>query len=72
MSKEEFMQSNPCPVSKKQLWAGRITTGLPALFLLVDGVMKLIKPAPVAEGTVKLGQEWLDLHLALAASWTNT
>ena len=28
---------------------------LPALFLLVDGVMKLIKPAIVVETTIKLG-----------------
>ncbi len=28
---------------------------LPALFLLVDGVMKLFKPAVVVEATVKLG-----------------
>ena len=27
----------------KTLWAGRIVSGLPALFLLVDAVMKLIK-----------------------------
>jgi DoxX-like protein len=43
------------PVSKKSLWAGRIIGGLPALFLLVDAVMKLIRPAPVVEATVKLG-----------------
>jgi hypothetical protein len=42
-------------LSKGQLWAGRITGGLPALFLLVDGIMKLIKPAPVIEATVNLG-----------------
>lgn len=29
--------------------------GLPALFLLMDGVMKLVKPKPVLEGTLKLG-----------------
>jgi hypothetical protein len=40
---------------KKQVWAGRIMSGLPALFLLVDGGMKLIKPAPVVEATVRLG-----------------
>ncbi|MEP6569909.1 MAG: DoxX family protein [Acidobacteriota bacterium] len=28
---------------------------LPALFLLVDGVMKLFNPAPVVEATLKLG-----------------
>jgi hypothetical protein len=42
-------------VSKKGLWAGRIISALPALFLLMDGVMKLVKPAPVVEATVRLG-----------------
>ena len=42
-------------ISKKSLWAGRIVGGLPALFLLVDALMKLVKPAPVVEATVKLG-----------------
>ena len=51
------MQSSTqtAPVSKKRPWAGIVISGLPALFLLVDGVMKLVKPAPVVEGTVKLG-----------------
>jgi hypothetical protein len=54
---EKFMQSDlqSLPVSKTRLWAGRILIGLPALFLLVDGIMKLIKPAPVVEATVRLG-----------------
>jgi DoxX-like family len=39
----------------KTLWAGRFVSGLPALFLLVDGAMKLAKPAIVVETTVKLG-----------------
>ena len=43
------------PVSKGRLWAGRIIGGLPALFLLVDAIMKLIKPAVVVEATVGLG-----------------
>ncbi len=43
------------PVSKKMLWAGRIVSALPALFLLMDGVMKLFKPGVVVEATVKLG-----------------
>lgn len=43
------------PISKQSLWAGRILSGLPTLFLLVDGLMKLVKPAPVVEATVKLG-----------------
>jgi hypothetical protein len=51
------MQSDThtAPVSKKALWTGRIISVLPVLFLLVDGVMKLIKPAVVVEATVKLG-----------------
>jgi hypothetical protein len=52
---EEFMQSNTVPISPKKLWAGRIISGLAALFLVIDGVMKLVKPASVVEGTVKLG-----------------
>jgi len=54
---EKFMQSvtQTAPVSKKTLWAGRIISSLPALFLLLDGVGKLIKPAPVVEGTIRLG-----------------
>jgi hypothetical protein len=43
------------PVSKKMLWAGRIVSALPALFLFVDGIMKLIKPALVVDATVQLG-----------------
>ena len=43
------------PVSRGALWGGRIMSWLPALFLLVDGVMKLFKPAVVVEATVKLG-----------------
>jgi hypothetical protein len=47
--------SQSISVSKKRLWAGRILSGLPALFLLLDGAAKLFKPAPVVEGTIKLG-----------------
>jgi DoxX-like protein len=51
------MQSSTqtAPVSKKKLWAGRIISTLLSLLLLLDGVMKLIKPAPVVEATVQLG-----------------
>lgn len=41
--------------SKQKLWAGRIISALPALFLLVDGAMKLAKPSMVVEATIKLG-----------------
>ena len=49
------MQPNTQTVSKKALWAGRVSSTLPVLFLLMDGVMKLVKPAIVVETTVKLG-----------------
>jgi hypothetical protein len=42
-------------VSTKTLWAGRIISALPALFLFLDGVGKLIKPRQVLEGTIRLG-----------------
>ena len=41
--------------SKSALWAGRVVSGLPALFLLIDGIMKLIKPDFVVQATVQLG-----------------
>ena len=41
--------------SKKMLWAGRIICALPILFLLIDAVMKFMKPPIVVEATVKLG-----------------
>ena len=41
--------------SRGALWTGRILSALPALFLLFDGAMKLVKPAFVVEATVQLG-----------------
>ncbi len=41
--------------NKSSLWVGRILSALPVLFLLLDGVMKLVKPAFVVEATVQLG-----------------
>jgi hypothetical protein len=43
------------PLSKRTLWTGRIMSALPTLFLFVDGVGKLVKPAPVVEATLQLG-----------------
>lgn len=42
-------------VSKGALWGGRIMSWLPALFLLLDGVMKLFKPEAVVKATTELG-----------------
>lgn len=41
--------------SKKSLWAGRILSGLVILFLIPDGVVKFIKPAPVLEAFAHVG-----------------
>jgi hypothetical protein len=43
------------PVPKGQLWAGRVMTTLSALFFLLDGIGKLLKPEPVVKGTIALG-----------------
>ena len=49
------MQTETAPVSRKMFWTGRIISALPVLFLLMDGVMKLVKPAMVVDATVQLG-----------------
>jgi DoxX-like family len=43
------------PISRKTLWTGRILSALPVLFLLVDGIMKVMKPEPVVKATIELG-----------------
>lgn len=43
------------PVSKGRRWAGRILSALPAVFLLLDGAMKVAKPEFVVQATVQLG-----------------
>ena len=48
--------------SRRTLWAARIIGGIAILFLLMDGVGKLINPPPVTEATVALG--WPE-HLIL-------
>ena len=42
-------------MDSKQLWAGRILSGLAIAMFLLDGAMKLIAPAPVIEATTALG-----------------
>ncbi len=43
------------PLSTGRLWTGRLMSTLAVLFLLMDGVMKLVKPAFVVQATVQLG-----------------
>jgi len=42
-------------IRKKQIWLGRILSALAALFLFVDGAMKLVKPPRVVQATLQLG-----------------
>jgi hypothetical protein len=41
--------------SKAMQWASYVISGLAAIFLLLDGGMKLFKPEPVVKATVELG-----------------
>ncbi len=49
------LATHSAPISTGALWTGRVITALVGLFMLVDAVMKFIKPQVVVEGTVKLG-----------------
>ena len=48
-------ENQTASVSKGALWGGRVLSALPLLFLLMDGIMKLVKPRQVVEATVQLG-----------------
>ena len=45
----------PAAPAGAAVWAGRVLSGLVGAFLLLDGIAKLFKPAPVVEGTLRLG-----------------
>lgn len=42
---------------KKMLWAGYLVSALPVLMLLFSAILKLVKPASVAEGFAHLGYD---------------
>ena len=48
-------------ISKASIWSGRIVGGLVVAFLIVDGVMKLFKPAMVVDATKQLGYPESDI-----------
>jgi hypothetical protein len=51
----QALEVQAAPASKALFWTGWVLSALPALFLLFDAVMKLVKPAFVVEGTMKYG-----------------
>jgi hypothetical protein len=42
-------------VSKTRLWISYVMSGLVVLFMLMDSIMKFVKPPEVIEGTIALG-----------------
>ena len=48
-------QAHGYDISNTSLWTGRVLSGLVTAFLVMDGGMKLFKPAFVVEATVKAG-----------------
>ena len=57
--------------SRGVLWAGRVMSWLPGLMLLLDGVMKIVRPEQVVKATVDAGipkTAILPLGIALTAS----
>lgn len=52
MNTVELSKTAPLNV---RLWTARIMSGLVILFMLFDGIMKLIMPPEVVEGTIALG-----------------
>src|SRR4029078_4192230 len=43
--------------TKQMRWAGYVMSALPVLMLLFSGILKLVKPASVAEGFTHLGYD---------------
>jgi len=46
---------NGSGIPKREIWLGRILSTLAALFLAVDGAMKLVQPPVVVQATLQLG-----------------
>jgi len=58
------------PASKKRIWAARILSGLPVLFLLFDAIIKLIKIRPVVEAFTNVGYPPDSLFRSESSSWS--
>jgi len=50
-------------VSKTKLWISYVMSGLVILFMLMDSIMKFVKPPEVIEGTLALG--FAEQHLPI-------
>lgn len=52
---QSFIETRSSAVTARQMWTGRILSGLAALFLLFDSTGKLFEVQPVIDGTLQLG-----------------
>jgi DoxX-like protein len=50
-----FAATHPVRVVTTTIWAGRISSALAVLFLLLDSVIKVLNLAPAVEATTQLG-----------------
>ncbi|KRF13653.1 DoxX family protein [Paenibacillus sp. Soil787] len=50
-------------ISKGRLWTARVMSGIAILFMLLDSIMKLFKPAFVVDSTVSLGYQEHHIYL---------
>ena len=53
-------------ISKTKLWISYAMSGLVILFMLMDSIMKFVKPTEVIEGTLALG--FAEEHLPIIAT----
>ena len=58
--------SSQSSVASTGVWAGRVLSAVPALFLLFDATIHITKPVPVVEGFARLGYP-LSVAVPLAA-----
>jgi hypothetical protein len=47
-------ETSSASLSKASIWAGRIISGFITAFMIFDGVIHILRPAPVVEGFAKL------------------
>jgi len=52
---DESLAGSGLMISNAQRWIGRVLSALASLFLLFDGIMKLVKPSVVVQSTLQLG-----------------
>lgn len=64
IEREMKMKANQeTDISKRRLWAARMMGGIAVVFMLMDGIGKLVGPAPVVEATLGLG--FTERHMAI-------